>query len=151
MNIPVPEKPALADENSLEGLEAFTEWWFELLNYAYATNDLEPLKAVTDEGCKTCANIEDSIAQVYADGGWVVGGEVSLTSFDSTFELNTAGSLSSFIMITQTDAVYYDSSGAVTNQSTGFSEPRVNELIAVHDEDEWFLLDVGAVNTGTPE
>jgi hypothetical protein len=149
VNIPVPEKPALADENSVEGLEAFTEWWFELLNYAYATNDLEPLWAVTDEGCTTCQNIEESIQGVYESDGWVVGGEVSLKSFDSQFELNTAGSLSSFITITQSDATYFDRSGEVTNESPGFTEPRVNETIALYDNGGWTLLDVGSVNTGT--
>lgn len=149
VNLPVPEKPALADENSVEGLEAFTEWWFELLNYAYATNDLEPLWAVTDEGCTTCQNIEKSIAGVYESGGWVVGGDISLKSFDSDFELNTARSLSSFIRITQSEATYFDASGEVNNESPGFTEPRVNETIALFENGVWTLLDVGSVNTGT--
>ena len=30
-NVPVPVKPALADKNSKEGVEAFTKYWFSLL------------------------------------------------------------------------------------------------------------------------
>jgi hypothetical protein len=29
-NVPVPVKPALADKNTKEGLEAFTKYWYEL-------------------------------------------------------------------------------------------------------------------------
>lgn len=144
VNIPVPEKPALADENSVEGLEAFTEWWFELLNYAYATNDLEPLWAVTDEGCTTCQNIEESIAQVYADGGWMSGGEVSVDSFDSNFLAIEGGSIDAFVSNTQAATVVYDSTGAVTSE---FSE-QVYEVAslfrAAYIDGAWLVVDYGS-------
>ncbi|NJC22052.1 hypothetical protein BJ994_001128 [Arthrobacter pigmenti] len=151
VNIPVPEKPALADENSIEGLEAFTGWWFELLNHAYATGDMEPLWSVTDEGCKTCQNFKDSIQGVYKDGGWLVGGEIGLRSFDTAFQLNSEGSLSSFITITQSDARYFDSAGELINETAGFSEPQINEAITLFEDGRWLLLDVGSVNTGSSE
>ena len=143
MNIPVPEKPALADENTVEGLEAFTEWWFELLNYAYATNDLEPLKAVTDEGCTSCDNIEESIASVYVDGGWLRGGDVNLETFKSEFVPNTSGSISSFAFVTQDSATYYDSSGEVIREGDPYSEPTARQTVAVFAEGSWLMLDLG--------
>ncbi|MBM7782829.1 DUF6318 family protein [Arthrobacter tumbae] len=146
MNIPVPEKPALADENSVEGLEAFTTWWFELLNYAYATNDLEPLKAVTDPECGTCSNITGSIGEAFAKDGWVVGNEIQVENFDSEFEQNVHGSVSSFITITQQSATYYASDGTLLNETPGFTDPDLNELIAFYENRAWRLLDVGAVN-----
>src|SRR6476661_305076 len=38
-NVPVPVKPALADKNSKEGVEAFTKYWFQVLSYAYETGN----------------------------------------------------------------------------------------------------------------
>lgn len=143
VNIPVPEKPALADENSVEGLEAFTEWWFELLNYAYATNDLEPLKAVTDEGCTSCGNIEESIASVYKDGGWLRGGDVNLESFGSEFATNTKGSISSFAFVTQDAATYYNSSGEVIREGESYSEPTARQIVSIFAEGSWLMLDLG--------
>lgn len=148
MNIPVPEKPALADENSVEGLEAFTEWWFELLNYAYATNDLEPLKAVTDEGCKTCQNIEDSIVQVYADGGWMSGGSVRLESFDTKFRRTTHGSVNSFVTNVQEPITIYDREGEILAESPEESDPIIYATTAHHIDGTWILADYGEINIG---
>lgn len=146
MNIPVPEKPALADENSVEGLEAFTEWWFELLNYAYATNDLEPLMAVTDEGCGTCENMKQSISDAYADGGWQVGGKVKVESFGSKFEPNVHGSVTAFIQSTQESIAIYDGSGELVVEYEDQSEPATSQLIGFYSDDRWSLLDLGAPN-----
>jgi hypothetical protein len=148
VNIPVPEKPALADENSVEGLEAFTKWWFELLNYAYATNDLEPLWAVTDEGCTTCQNIQESIAKVYANGGWMSGGSVRVDTFDSKFRENTHGSIDSFITNVQEPITVYDRHGEVLAESAEESEPVVYATTAQHLNGEWIMADYGEINTG---
>ena len=36
---------------------AFTEWWFETLNYATATGDTAGLRAASDPGCDYCDNL----------------------------------------------------------------------------------------------
>ena len=146
VNIPVPEKPALADENSVEGLEAFTEWWFELLNYAYATNDLEPLKAVTDEGCGTCENMKQSIQDAYVDGGWQVGGDVRLTSFGSKFEPNVHGSVIAFVQSTQSSIAIYGGGGDLVVEYEEQTEPATSQLVGFHSNGHWSLLDLGTPN-----
>lgn len=142
-NIPVPEKPALADENSVEGLEAFTEYWFELLNYAYITNDWTPLEAVTDPGCDTCSTIRSSVEDVYADGQWIAGAEIDLLTFASEFEVNTAGSVNSFVENQQAEIIYFESDGTRLGSDPPQPEPSVDVVIAVWDESSWFLLDYG--------
>lgn len=145
VNIPVPEKPALADENSVEGLEAFTEWWFELLNYAQATNDFEPLWAVTGPECDTCKNVEASTADSYAERGWLQGGEVIMRTFDSPFERTTDGTFESYVTTTQSALIVYDSSGNVIDEVAAYSDPAVNLAIAIYVEDSWEMTDVGSI------
>ncbi|WP_323961429.1 hypothetical protein GC088_06225 [Arthrobacter sp. JZ12] len=148
VNLPVPEKPALADENSVEGLEAFTKWWFELLNYAYATNDLGPLKAVTDEGCTTCQNIEESIAQVYADGGWMSGGDVSLDSFNTDFRPIEGGAIDAFVGNTQAATTVYDSAGSTIGQFPEQRYEAASLFRAIYVENAWLVVDYGFSSSG---
>ncbi|MFP5315588.1 MAG: DUF6318 family protein [Actinomycetes bacterium] len=148
VNIPVPEKPALADENSVEGLEAFTEWWFELGNYAVETGDVEPWQAKTDSGCKSCESLVESVKEAHQDNGWVVGGSVELDSFGSNFEPNVYGSISAFVEVTQGPATYYSADGSVLNETAGQEEATLREIIAVHENGVWLMLDFGSVNTG---
>lgn len=147
VNIPVPEKPALADENSVEGLEAFTEWWFELVNYGIATSSFDPMWLVTDQGCVTCNNIEASIEEVYSEGGWQVGGEVALEGFGSEFEVNTAGSVGSYLTSTQTAITVYDESGEVINEIPAVSKPEPSGTFATWMDGAWVMLDFGLLTT----
>ncbi|MHA7293674.1 DUF6318 family protein [Arthrobacter sp. HLT1-21] len=141
-NIPLPEKPALADKNTVEGLEAFTEYWFDLLNYAYATNDWAPLEAVTDSGCETCMAIKGEVQRVYGDGSWLKGAEIDVMSFSSEFALNTSGSISSFVQKRQSEVTYFDSDGSELSRDP-MTEPVFDVVIALHESDRWLMLDYG--------
>lgn len=144
VNIPVPEKPALADENTVEGLEAFTEWWFELLNYAQATNDFEPLWAVTDTGCKTCTNFESFVSQSYDDGGWIVGGDLTIQSFDSSFEPTVDGTTDSYVTTTQDALTVYRQKNAV-EEVDAYAEPTVGLAISAYESGTWRMYDYGDI------
>ncbi|MEE2570704.1 DUF6318 family protein [Pseudarthrobacter sp. J64] len=79
-NVPVPVKPALADENSKEGLEAFTKYWFELLSYGYETGDLTEWSKLSSSECVACSNNKASIVEGYKLGRWRVGGRITTPS-----------------------------------------------------------------------
>jgi hypothetical protein len=142
-NIPVPEKPALADENTKEGLEAFTRYWFELFDYGYATNDWAAFDAVTDPACGTCGNIKNEVRARYEEGGWISGGVTTLQSFSSGFEENLYGSINSYVEIEQTGLTYFNSKGQVESTSDALP-PTLNSLITLHEDGMWFVLDFGS-------
>ncbi|MFJ6002629.1 DUF6318 family protein [Arthrobacter sp. NPDC092385] len=140
-NIPVPVKPALADQNSAEGLEAFTRYWFELFSYGYETNDWVPYEAVTDPGCRTCAQTKQVVGDFYADGGWMGGGEFRIIDFGTDFRLNTSGSIQSFVNYQQADLIYYQKDG--TNTLGEAPDASVNVLFSLYRDDAWVVLDFG--------
>ncbi|GAB3253502.1 DUF6318 family protein [Arthrobacter pigmenti] len=142
-NIPVPEKPALADKNTKAGLEAFTKWWFELFSYGYATNNWKPFDSVTDSGCKTCANVVAGVKEHYQSGGWVVGGGASVSNFSTKFEQSTTGSINSFVTVRQNAITKYAKDGGVIGKSPA-TESSLDVVIAVHAGDHWVMLDFGA-------
>jgi hypothetical protein len=61
-NVPVPVKPAVADKNTKEGLEAFARYWYALLNYGFETGNLTPWTKLTSGSCEFCNLIKKSIA-----------------------------------------------------------------------------------------
>ena len=142
-NIPVPEKPALADENSKEGLEAFTEYWFELFSYGYETNDWTEFEAVTDPGCGTCGNVLIAVEEVYDASGWIVGADSSLIDFTTDFQINTQGSIRSFVEVVQGQIQTYSSDGMLEGDDPE-KESRTSVTFAIHGKDGWRMLDFGS-------
>lgn len=149
VNLPVPEKPPLADENSVEGLEAFTKWWFELGNYALQTGNPDPWIAETDPGCENCSTLVESVKRSHMDGGWVVGGDIKLESFGSKFEKTTQGSIASFITIAQSASAYYDREGNLIKELPERDDVVVRQTFAEHTGDRWILLDFGSPDTSS--
>ncbi|MHA7155825.1 DUF6318 family protein, partial [Arthrobacter sp. TMN-50] len=142
-NIPLPEKPALADENTVEGLEAFTEYWFELLSYGYETNDWAEFLEITDSGCGTCANVVEGVKEHFTTGGWVVGGNAEMGDFSSRFEVNTAGSINSFVEVGQDEVTMFSPAGRIVGESPR-SDPTIDVVIAIYEDDRWIMLDFGS-------
>lgn len=85
-NVPVPVKPALADQNSKEGLEAFTKYWFELLSYGYETGDTVEWTKLSSPDCVVCNDIKASIAESYKLNRWQVGGRMTTPSISANIE-----------------------------------------------------------------
>jgi hypothetical protein len=141
-NLPVPVKPALADENTAEGLEAFTKYWFELFSYGYETNDWAPFEAVTDPGCRTCAKYVDIVQSVYEKSQYIEGGEFQVGDFNTDFILNTQGSVQAFVSNGQSNITFYSASGEAIRTDTA-PAPVVDVIFAVFTNDAWVLLDYG--------
>jgi len=63
-----PPLPDLAKQQTPEGAVAFTQWWFETLNYATATGDTTGLRAASDPECIFCGNLATRAESAYAAG-----------------------------------------------------------------------------------
>ncbi|MBG6223569.1 hypothetical protein IWX63_000117 [Arthrobacter sp. CAN_A2] len=142
-NIPVPAKPALADENSAEGLEAFTEYWLELFSYGYETNDWAPFDEVTDPRCGTCSTVSSAVRNVYESGGWVSGGDSRVMSFVSDFQINTQGSIGSYVEVVQGESRIYSASGNVVEE-TPEGTAKFKATFSAYLDGRWVMLDFGA-------
>lgn len=131
-NVPVPVKPALADENSKEGLEAFTKYWFELLSYGYETGDVTEWQALSAPDCSYCVNVRKRIDDSYSSGGWQVGAKISVGSVEPQF-MPDAPSQEVAVQVLQQPTSYYapDGSEAKTASSAGNSAVVV---IATYDQ-----------------
>jgi hypothetical protein len=71
-----PVEPDDAHEYSAEGVEAFTRYAIDVINYAYQTNDVSLLQEIMTDNCQTCANVVRAIQGYVEEGGWVEGGQM---------------------------------------------------------------------------
>jgi hypothetical protein len=71
-----PVEPDDAHEYSAEGVEAFTRYAIDVINYAYQTNDVSLLQEIMTDNCQTCANTVRNVGERAAKEERVVGGEL---------------------------------------------------------------------------
>lgn len=107
-NVPVPVLPEKAKEFSKEGLIAFAEYWYSTLGYVFETGDSKPMMAVSVPTCQTCANINGPVSRWYVNGGWIVGGLMTVHSSASTFEKDADGNHQAVLTIQQSPISYYE-------------------------------------------
>jgi hypothetical protein len=77
-NVPVPVKPALADENSKAGLEAFVGYWYHSLWYGYETGDTSLVAGLSKPTCVFCKGLKDAVDLSWKDGRWISGGQIEI-------------------------------------------------------------------------
>ena len=59
---------------SPEALFLFIEYWSELRNYANQTGDVSSIRNLVDESFEQEQGFYDALEEIYASGGWVIGG-----------------------------------------------------------------------------
>jgi hypothetical protein len=72
-----PVEPFNAHEYTAEGVEAFTRYAIDVINYAYQTNDVSYLEQIMTPDCQTCANTVARLTAISAAGGRVEGGQMN--------------------------------------------------------------------------
>lgn len=77
-----PTLPAKAAAPDQAGVEAFVTFYWDVVNYATKTGDVELLRRVDQPSCDTCDAAIDGIEQIYARGGKIVGGDYSVVRLE---------------------------------------------------------------------
>lgn len=71
-----PALPDVAMQESSAGAVAFTEWWFDALNFATITGETAVLRDTFTTNCRTCENFVTQIDGAYGSGGSISGGHI---------------------------------------------------------------------------
>ncbi|WP_426302451.1 DUF6318 family protein [Arthrobacter sp. R-11] len=140
-NVPVPAKPALADQNSKAGLEAFTKYWFALLSYGYETGDFKVWKTLTKPSCAFCMALNERVVTSYKGGAWLVGGTIQTPSVAAQWK-EGPGQQSVAVQVLQKRTDYYASPGKTSRAST----PETNSgaaFFAVFEGGSWTVNEMG--------
>ncbi|TPV49355.1 hypothetical protein FJ661_15515 [Pseudarthrobacter phenanthrenivorans] len=135
-NVPVPVLPEVAKTETKEGLEAFTRYWFEHLNYAYQTGEVSTVQSHTAPGCQYCNNITGSLTTNYQEGRWLAGGRITLPAATTTFEKSSDGNYQVILQVLQDTITYYQPGGSEFRQATKPSNTG-NVLLVAFEGSGW--------------
>jgi hypothetical protein len=139
-NVPVPVKPAVADKNTKEGLEAFTKYWFALLNYGFETGDLSAWEKLTSGSCEFCNILKKSVAVGYKEGRWQAGGRLSTPSVEPSFK-SRAASQQVVVQVIQEETQYYKADKSV-GRSPAPGSNTASVVIAKYSGGHWAVSDL---------
>lgn len=139
-NVPVPVRPALADKNSKEGVEAFTKYWFSLLNYGFETGDLTSWVKLSGRSCSFCSILKNSVAVGYKEGRWQVGGRLSTPSVESKFKPG-APTQQVVVQVIQEKTQYYKADKSV-GRSPAAGTNTASVVIAAYSGGKWVVSDM---------
>jgi len=140
-NVPVPVLPEVAKTETKEGLEAFTAYWFELLNYAYQTGDVAGLESVTSPGCDYCSKLSTSLITNYQGNRWLSGGKITIPVRTTTFERSADGNFQVILQVLQSPISYYEPGGREFRTASNGSNTG-NVLLANFEAGAWRVNDL---------
>lgn len=144
-NWPVPKMPAAAKEKSEAGIIAFTEHWFDVLEYMYITNDTKPLKAITEPICNECAvNVIDPADGLAHNKAWSSGGNLDIEVTLSTLTDQDSG-VASF-RLDREDLLVYDKNGDYYGKLPGTTKPDTGALVLEFSKG-WKVTDLQWLDT----
>ncbi|MDK1361177.1 DUF6318 family protein [Arthrobacter sp. zg-Y1219] len=138
-NVPLPVMPDLAKQESKEGLEAFAEYWYALVNYGYETGDPEPVRAVSADTCFNCLSYYRVLDSGYAESDWMMGAKLHLQDVSSNYVETDEGAFQATTLILQDDLHYYGPAGYI-GTDPGNSTPAVQLMEAVFTSSGWYVV-----------
>ncbi len=142
-NVPVPVKPALADENSKEGLEAFAKYWFQTLSYAYETGDSRLMEAASGPDCRFCNGLRDNVKNAWQGKNWIVGGKIQTPSVSGKLKAS-GGPQQATIQVIQQEISIYKAAGVLSQKATKASNTG-SLALASFDSTGWIMTDLGLI------
>ena len=136
-----PSLPAAASNKTRSGLEEFTKYYVELLEYAYSTGDVDRLKRVNSPACSSCAGPVGDVQNAYTNGGWVVGGDLQVTATATSFLASDSGAYFVTMSIKQGRTAYYSGPGVLRKDVPAPAEEASMQLTASYVSGAWQVDD----------
>lgn len=146
-NVPKPEKPALADEFSEKGLDAFTRYWYAAYNYAVETGDIAVVTQITQSSCSYCNKVLGNIDAQYKAKRWSVGDQILVARAqiaDLGFKPASNGAYQMMLQLNLPDATSYKSDGTV-GETRAASVANGAIFNAAYQDSKWFVYDIGKI------
>ncbi|WP_457965849.1 DUF6318 family protein [Arthrobacter sp. D1-29] len=103
--------PDSAKAETKEGLEAFTKYWFDRLDYAYQTGDVAAFQDMSSPNCDYCSKLAASLTANYEEGHWLAGGKITIPAATTSFEPAADGNYQVILQVQQSPISYHASNG----------------------------------------
>jgi hypothetical protein len=142
-NILKPELPESAKQNTGEGFEAFTQYWFDTITYALETGDTAPLKAASTEECKMCNSFIDEASKDFSEGSWNVGPKWQVVSFQPHMALDPLGQVVGYFQLEESPSAKYTKDGTPVLNGEGRPAQGAEAIYAKFEGGQWLVSEAG--------
>ncbi|MCC3269946.1 DUF6318 family protein [Arthrobacter gengyunqii] len=138
-NVPLPVMPEVAKEESKEGLIAFGEHWFDLVNYGYETGDAAPVREISAPDCEICESFYDDLEKGYVDGDWIQGGKINVLQTGTKFIQTPEGRYQLLLSIRQDASANRGPNGKVYVEAPIDESTTAQIMEATYISDHWVV------------
>ncbi|WP_281281556.1 DUF6318 family protein [Sinomonas susongensis] len=142
-NVPLPVLPEAAKQNTREGFEAFTQYWFDAITYAFETGDTTLLRSLSSEGCKMCDSYLTSVMALHGENGWRLGPRWTVKGFISDLTPDSTGRLVGDFVLEESASISYGADGSPTENRRGGRLPGAQRAYATYSADTWRMVEAG--------
>lgn len=148
-NVPEPTKPALADEESVEGAQAFLDYLSDARVYAWQTGDTSILRDITASACDFCLEEYDAIDEHYADGGWATSTRETITILGEDLPTDEYGFPAPKVHVTLPGIKAWNQDGDLTQEEEEIDDAQNEAIMHLNYMDgEWEYVYATPVNAG---
>jgi len=109
-----PQLPAAATTPDAAGAEAFIRYWYELVNYAYASGDSDALLAVSHVDCVGCVGLKENIDTATKVGAVWKGVSFTPEQFDVAEPDADGISLATALLVSSENPAVVEADGTVS-------------------------------------
>ncbi|MFK0004904.1 DUF6318 family protein [Paenarthrobacter sp. NPDC090522] len=142
-NVPVPVMPALAKENTKEGLEAFIRYWYAQLSYVDETGDMSGWLPLFVQECRLCLGLRESGDDGYRNGRWLSGGRITVATVEHQW-IDGATRQWSKVQVIQ-DAIDYHNPDGSAGRARSEASNDAFALFATYGDNRWTVVDLGVI------
>lgn len=138
-NVPLPVMPDLAKEESKEGLMAFGDYWFSLINYGYETGDAAPVREISAPDCSICQSFYSDLEEGYVNDDWIHGGKLNVLSSGTEFVKTPDGRYQLLLSVIQEAGANRGPNGKVYGQGPADEASTAQIMEATYDSGRWIV------------
>jgi hypothetical protein len=142
-NLPKPVLPEVAKQNTKEGFEAFTQYWFDVATYAIENKDPESLKAISRADCKVCGVYTADAMESTMNESWAEGPRYRVIGFMSDMSLDPLRQALGQFLLEESPSSTFDSQGRMLKFRKGGNDNRLKEIYAIYDDGRWLASQLG--------
>ncbi|WP_136609867.1 DUF6318 family protein [Sinomonas albida] len=142
-NLPRPELPEIAKQNTKEGFAAFTQYWLDTVTYGLETGDSGPLKEISLPDCKMCNGYIERAETAKSKGEWNVGPKWWISEFTSNMRPDADGRALAFFALDESRSTLYSSDGSVAKSIEASTGGAPKAVLAKFEVGRWLMSQSG--------
>jgi hypothetical protein len=134
--------PEVAKQNTKEGFEAFTQYWFDVATYSFETGKSAEVDAISGDNCKVCAAYVSDIDELGESDGWASGPNWKISEFSSNMMRDPLGLVVGYFILDESPSVIFNAEGPAKTRKGG-NNGNAKAAYASYQDGKWTMRQLG--------